>query len=41
MTKMRQDNNVTDHTSLLFTKIKIEPSWTIQQGTVYDKYEMG
>ena len=41
MTKMKQDNNVIDHTSLLYTENETELSCPIGQGTVYDQNQMG
>lgn len=42
MMKMRQDNDVTNHTSPLYTKKnEIEMSCPIQQGMVYDEHQTG
>ena len=37
MEKTRQDNNVNDHTSLLYAKYESKLSWPIRQGTMYDE----
>lgn len=39
--KTRQDNDVTDHTGLLYAEYEIELSWTIPQGKGCDKYQIG
>lgn len=35
MMKMRQDNDVIDHTSLLYVEIETKLLWWIRQGIVY------
>ena len=35
MTKMRQDNDVTDHTGAVYAEIRTEFSWKIGQDAVY------
>lgn len=35
MMKIRQDNNMIDHTSAVYVKIKTKLSWTIKQDAVY------
>ena len=37
MAKTRQDNNVNDHTSLLYAEYESKLSWPIRQGTMYDE----
>ena len=41
MTKMRQDNDVTDHTCPLNGENEIELSWSIWQGMIYDEDQIG
>ena len=35
MIKARQDNDVTDHTGVIYAKNEIELSWSIEQDAVY------
>lgn len=35
MMKIRQDNDMIDHTSAIYVKIETELSWTIKQDAVY------
>lgn len=41
MLKTRQDNNVTDHISLVYTETKIELSGPIWSSSVYDENQIG
>ena len=37
MMKMRQDNDMTDCIGLLYVENETKISWSIEQGTIYDK----
>ena len=37
MMKTKQDNDVTDHTDVVYVKNDNEPSWLIKSGVVYDE----
>ena len=39
--KSRQDNDITDHTSVVYAKIGIELSWSSGQDVVFDKDASG
>ena len=41
MTKIRQDNNVTDCIDAVYAEIRIELSWPIRQGTINDEVQTG
>ena len=41
MMKMTQSNNVTSHIGAVYIKNKIELSWLIRQGVIYDENEIG
>lgn len=41
MMKMRQANDISDHTSPLNAENEVEPSYLILQGIVYNKNQIG